>query len=352
MKDFFKGVRRRIDKLDAAHLREQYRLVADEYARTDMLIHALKEGIVRIDADGEVLQSNPAASRLLGTDHPASALQTMNLPHGTSSRREVVVTYPEERTLEIQTAPLGNETVVYIRDITAEKQRTEEELRTGATKAVCNLAAGVAHEIGNPLNAISMNLQLLKRDPSDTATIDVCMDQVKRLDGIIRGFLAALRPSKPNLAPGSLADPLKSCLAVLRRQMEERRIAVTLDIPAALPPVALDKDQMEQVFFNIVKNALEAMHDGGSLAMEMDSDDRDVSVSFRDSGEGMSDEQLAHLFEPYRTTKEKGNGLGLMVSARIVRDHGGSISAESKPGEGTVFTVKLPRLERRIRELK
>ena len=351
MKDFFKGVRRRIDKLDAAHLREQYRLVADEYARTDMLIHALKEGIVRIDSGGEVLQSNPAASRLLGAD-PASALQSMNLPLGTSSRREVVVTYPEERTLEIQTAPLGSETVVYIRDITAEKQRTEEELRTGATKAVCNLAAGVAHEIGNPLNAISMNLQLLKRDPSDTATIDVCMDQVKRLDGIIRGFLAALRPSRPNLAPGSLADPLKSCLAVLRHQMEERRIAVTLDIPAALPPVALDKDQMEQVFFNIVKNALEAMHDGGSLAMEMDSDDRDVSVSFRDSGEGMSDEQLAHLFEPYRTTKEKGNGLGLMVSARIVRDHGGSISAESRTGEGTVFTVKLPRLERRIRELK
>ena len=351
MKNFFKGVRRRIDKLDAAHLREQYKLVADEYARTDMLIHALKEGIVRIGAAGEVLQSNPAASRLLGAD-PTAAIQSMNLPLGTSSRREVIVTYPEERSLEIQTAPLGDETVVYIRDITAEKQRTEEELRAGATKAVCDLAAGVAHEIGNPLNAISMNLQLLRRDPSDTATIDICMDQVRRLDGIIRGFLAALRPSRPNLAPGSLADPLKSCLAVLRHQMEERRIAVTLDIPAALPPVALDRDQMEQVFFNIVKNALEAMHDGGSLAMEMDSDDRDVSVSFRDSGEGMSDEQLAHLFEPYRTTKEKGNGLGLMVSARIVRDHGGSISAESKPGEGTVFTVKLPRLERRIRELK
>lgn len=351
MKDFFKGVRRRIDKLDAAHLREQYRLVADEYAHTDMLIHALKEGIVRIDADGAVLQSNPAAARLLGTD-PASAVQSMNLPLGTSSRREMLVSYPEERTLEIQTTPLGDETVVYIRDITAEKRRTEEELRAGATKAVCDLAAGVAHEIGNPLNAISMNLQLLKRDPSDIATIDVCMDQVKRLDGIIRGFLDALRPSRLNLAPGSLADPLKSCLAVLRRQMEERRIAVTLDIPAALPPVALDKDQMEQVFFNIVKNALEAMHDGGSLAMEMDSDDRDVSVSFRDSGEGMSNEQLAHLFEPYRTTKEKGNGLGLMVSARIVSDHGGTISAESKPGEGTVFTVKLPRLERRIRELK
>ena len=82
------------------------------------------------------------------------------------------------------------------------------------------------------------------------------------------------------------------------------------------------------------------------------SDDRDVSVTFHDSGPGMNDEQIAHLFEPYRTTKEKGTGLGLMISARIVRDHGGRISAESKCGHGTTFTICLPRLERRIRELK
>lgn len=351
VKDFFKGVRRRIDKLDAAHLREQYKLVADEYARTDMLIHALKEGIVRMGASGEVLQANPAAARLLGTD-PAEAFRTISLPLGTSSRTEVAVTYPEERQLDIQTAPLGDETVVYIRDVTAERARTEEDLRAGATKAVCDLAAGVAHEIGNPLNAISLNLQLLKRDPADTETIDVCMEQVKRLDGIIRGFLSALRPTRPNLMPGSLADPLKSCIAALRRQLEERRINVTLDIPAALPPVAIDKDQMEQVFFNIVKNALEAMHECGNLAIEISSDDSFVSAVFRDSGDGMTGEQLAHLFEPYRTTKEKGTGLGLMVSQRIVRDHGGTISAESKPGRGTAFTVRLPRLERRIRELK
>lgn len=351
MKDFFKGVRKHIDRLDAAHLREQYKLVADEFARTDMLIHALKEGIVRLDANGEPVQSNPAAEQLLGSD-PVDAIRTLGLPLGKSSRREVVVTYPEERTLEIQTTPLGEETIVYVRDITAEKARTEEELRTGATKAVCDLAAGVAHEIGNPLNAISLNLQLLKRDPTDTETIDICMEQVKRLDGIIRGFLSALRPTRPNLMPGSLDVPLTKCLDTLRRQFEERRINVTVDKPSALPPVALDKDQMEQVFFNIVKNALEAMHDYGELSIEVSFDDNSVSATIRDSGDGMSDEQLAHLFEPYRTTKEKGTGLGLMISQRIVRDHGGTISAQSKPGHGTVFTVRLPRLERRIRELK
>jgi len=350
VKDFFKGVRKHIGKLDAEKLREQYELVADEFARSEQLLSALKEGIVRLDADGHVLQSNPAVRELLGAD-PENALSDLELPLGKASRREIAVTYPTARAIEIQTLPFEDDTLVYLRDVTAEKARTEEELRAGATKAICDLAAGVAHEIGNPLNAISMSLQLLKRDPTDTETIDVCMDQVKRLDGILREFLSALRPQKPNLMPGSLADPLTACLKTLKHQFEERRIKVTLDIPAALPNVALDAAQMEQVFFNLLKNALEAMKDGGTIAIALDATDQDVSVSFRDDGMGMDAEQLSHLFEPYRTTKEKGTGLGLMISKRIVSDHGGQLAAESTPGEGTTFTVTLPRLERRIRAL-
>ena len=351
MKDFFKGVRKHIDRLDAGHLREQYKLVADELANTDMLLHALKEGLVRLDADGHILQSNPAAKRLLGVN-PADALADLALPLGKSSSREIEVSYPETRILELQTIPLGKETIVYIRDITDEKTRTAEQLRVGATKAVCDLAAGVAHEIGNPLNAIALSLQLVKRDPTDTEAIDTGLAQLKRLDGIIRDFLTAIRPRKPNLMPGSVADPLKNCLAMLKPQFEEHRITVTLDIPAALPNVALDAEQMEQVFFNLLKNALEAMTDGGKIEIVLGSDDRDVFLSIRDSGSGMDAEQLVNLFEPYRTTKEKGTGLGLMISKRIVTEHGGAIAAESQPGKGTTFTITLPRLERRIRALK
>ena len=351
MKDFFNGVRKHIDRLDASHLREQYKLVADELANTEMFLHALKEGLVRLDAEGRVLQSNPAAKRLLGAE-PADALADLGLPLGKSSSREIEISYPEDRILEVQTIPLGAETVVYLRDITALKRQTEEQLRAGATRAVCDLAAGVAHEIGNPLNAIALSLQLVKRDPTDVEAIDTGLAQLKRLDGIIRDFLSAIRPRKPNLMPGSVADPLKDCLAMLKQQFEERRIAVTLDIPAALPNVALDAEQLEQVFFNLLKNALEAMSDGGKIAITLGSDDRDVSVSIRDSGSGMDAEQLAGLFEPYRTTKEKGTGLGLMISKRIVTEHGGAIAAESKPGEGTAFTITLPRLERRVRALK
>jgi signal transduction histidine kinase len=108
---------------------------------------------------------------------------------------------------------------------------------------------------------------------------------------------------------------------------------------------------MEQVFFNLMKNALEAMKDGGELAIEIVSDDAFVNISFHDSGVGMSDKALARLFEPYRTTKKKGTGLGLMISRRIVTAHGGEIAVSSEEGHGTKFTVRLPRLKKRVREL-
>ena len=238
------------------------------------------------------------------------------------------------------------------RDVTAERERTEEELRIGATRAVRDLAAGVAHEIGNPLNALSLNLQLIRRANGDSEEIEECIRQVERLSGIIHGFLQALRPSKPNLVRGSVADPINKCLTAMRPQFEERSVSVTLNLPSALPSVALDPAQMEQVFFNLLKNALEALRDGGSIDISLSSDDNDVITTVRDDGHGMSPEQVAHLFEPYRTSKEHGTGLGLMISARIVRDHGGTISVESEPEKGTAFTIRLPRIERRIRALK
>lgn len=350
MKDFFRGVRKRITKLDATQLREQYELIADEADFLDTLFTANSEGIIVLDSRGEVVKYNPAAKALLGMS-PENAVKDLAIPLDRASKREMNITYPEARALEMKTLPLKLGTLVYLRDVSAEKERSEEELRAGATKAVRDLAAGVAHEIANPLNAISLNLQLLEREHPGDESLQACREQVERLGSIIHGFLQALRPSRPNLAPGSAAEPLKNCLATLKNQIAERRIAVTLDVPAALPTVAIDAAQFEQVFFNLLKNALEATHEGGNINIVFDSDDNDVIIHLSDTGEGMDAEQLVHLFEPYRTTKDHGNGLGLMITARIVRDHGGTISAESAPGEGTTFTIRIPRLERRIRAL-
>ena len=193
MKSFFDGVRRHIGNMDAEHLREQYRRLSDEVSSLDTLFSTISQGIIVLDERGEVAKSNPAARELLGMD-PEDALPMLAIAHGKSSKREIDITYPEARNLEIQTMPMGDGTLVCLRDVTAERERTEEELRIGATRAVRDLAAGVAHEIGNPLNALSLNLQLLKRSGGEKPEVDECIRQVERLSGIIHGFLRDTKP--------------------------------------------------------------------------------------------------------------------------------------------------------------
>ena len=234
MKLLFQSVLKHIDKLSDEKLREQYRLVTDEVSFLETVLEALKEAVVVFDANGEITYKN----------HAAEELPDFDLPLGKASKNEITVSYPDEKVYDVQTIPFERGTLAIARDITAEKERTRSELESGATKSVCELAAGVAHEIGNPLNAIVLNIQMIERDPTDTESIEICKQQILRLDGIIRGFLTALRPERLNLRAESIAQPLKNCLRALKQQFEERRIKVTLDIPASLPAVAIDSDRM------------------------------------------------------------------------------------------------------------
>ena len=337
----------RIGKLDAEGLRRQYRALADEIGFFKSVFDSLDEGIVVLDDAGKVEYANAAGKELLpllGIDEELD--ESRPAPEGISVR-ELEITYPEHRIIEVKR--VGR--IIKLRDVTEKRAREADAVESGRADAVGEMAASMAHEIGNPLNALSLNLQLLKRKYPDEVDLAVAQKELTRLNGIIREFLGAFRPAKAQLAPGSAADPLKDALAALKNVFEDRRIRVALDLPGTLPAVAVDRGQMEQVFFNLMKNALEAMKDGGELAIEIVHDDTSVSVSFRDSGSGMSDEALARLFEPFRTTKKKGTGLGLMISRRIVAAHGGEIAVSSEEGRGTTFTVKLPRLKKRVREL-
>ena len=380
MRGFFNKVAEHIDKLDAEGQRAQYRLLVKELTFYESVFRSLREGVLVVDADGTTVYANEAVARLTGFDGAKARGRPVRhlLPdwdwdnllapsdEGKGWTRqascEIEVTYPERRILEIQSTPSANGTVLLVRDVTLSRAREESAIESSRSDAVRDLAAGVAHEIGNPLNAISLNLQLLarefRRETDETRRtrllhdISTAQNEVRRLEGIIKGFLSALRPAKLNLVPGSLVDPLTDTLDALKAQFEDRRIQTQLSLPSALPTVLVDRAQMEQVFFNLVKNALEAMKDGGSLEIEVDADDRDVHVVIRDNGSGMDAATLAHIFEPYQTSKEHGSGLGLMLSRRIVHAHGGEIDVESKPGAGTAFTVRIPRLEKRVRRLK
>ena len=380
MRDFFNKVAEHIDKLDAEGQRKQYRLLVEELSFYESVFRSLREGVLVVDSAGNTVYANEAVARLTGFDgakakgRPVRHLlpdwdwDNLLAPSGEGkgwtrqASCELEVTYPEHRILEIPSSPSANGTVLLVRDVTLARAREESARETSRTDAVRDLAAGVAHEIGNPLNAISLNLQLLarefRREPDEDRRarllhdIATSQNEVKRLEGIIKGFLSALRPAKLNLVPGSLVDPLTDTLDALKAQFEDRRIQTQLNLPSALPTVLVDRAQMEQVFFNLIKNALEAMKDGGDLDIEVGADDRDVHVVIRDNGSGMDAATLAHIFEPYQTSKEQGSGLGLMLSRRIVHAHGGEIDVESKPGAGTAFTVRIPRLEKRVRRLK
>ncbi len=378
MSVFLDKVAQRLDKLDSADRLRQFRQLADEIGFFESVFDTLKEGVLVVSPEGELLYANNAAEALTGS--PCSKargkpirkaipgwdwdnlLRPARDGWSRTSAQELEVLYPEHRILEINAMPSRNGTVLLVRDVTLARAREESARETSRTDAVRDLAAGVAHEIGNPLNAISLNLQLLarefRREPDADRRerllhdISTAQNEVKRLEGIIKGFLSALRPAKLNLVPGSLVEPLTDTLDAMKAQFEDRRIKTALNLPTALPTVLVDRAQMEQVFFNLIKNALEAMKDGGSLDIEVSSDDHDVRVVFSDNGSGMDAATLAHIFEPYQTSKEHGSGLGLMLSRRIVHAHGGEIDVESKPGAGTVFTVRIPRLEKRVRRLK
>jgi signal transduction histidine kinase len=344
---FHEKVVDRIDKLDTEGLRCQYKALTDKIGFFKSVFDSLDEGIVVLDDCGKVEYANVAGNELLPLLGIDEGLDECGLASEGISLREFEITYPEYRIIEVKR--MGR--IIKLRDVTAKRAREADAVENGRADAVGEMAASMAHEIGNPLNALSLNLQLLKRKYPNEDDLSIAQKELSRLNGIIREFLDAFRPAKAQLAPGSAADPLKDALAALKNVFEDRRIRVALDLPGTLPAVAIDRGQMEQVFFNLMKNALEAMKDGGELAIEIVSDDAFVNISFHDSGVGMSDKALARLFEPYRTTKKKGTGLGLMISRRIVTAHGGEIAVSSEEGHGTKFTVRLPRLKKRVREL-
>ncbi len=362
--------------------------LAEEKGFFETVFNAIQEGIIVTDSNGRITYVNEAACELFGLesedaigkrlDERVRGLDwdALSQSEGAISR-DMEIFYPQNRFINFYIVPLTIEHraaddmidisarqvghAMILRDITASRRSAEQTIESERLNALTLLAAGVAHEIGNPLNSLHIHLQLMERKVRELdekvqadlqESIDVARAEIARLDSIVSQFLRAIRPSKPQLHPENVNAVVDEAVRFFAPEIQDRELVVEQELRSDLPLLQLDRDQMKQAFYNVIKNSFEAMKRRGVLRIRTDRDDTHVLVGFTDTGTGMSAENLSRVFEPYFTTKSSGTGLGLLIVRRIVREHGGELSIASSEGKGLTLTIRLPYIDRRVRMLE
>jgi two-component system, sporulation sensor kinase E len=363
----------KLPRLNEDQMRTLLYDLAEENGRMDAALDSMLDGIVVCDREH------------LPTIYNKSAERTLRFSSADPTERPLWLSVPDEdlaaffqATLEGEESVLDREfgleskgatklvavsvtplvaqgriegALIHMEDIT-EKRRREAQLRRAESLAsLTTLAAGVAHEIKNPLGSISIHIQLVKKASQDKEAVErpfldrhlgVIEEEIDRLNKIVVDFLFAVRPMDVQLREDDPGGLVREIAELIGPEAERAGIAVGLEVAEALPRVALDARLMKQALLNLVKNAMAAMPGGGELGLAAEGSEDEVRLSVKDSGIGISEEDLPKIFEPYFTTKENGTGLGLTITFKIVREHGGEITVTSKPGQGSVFTVHLP----------
>jgi len=246
-----------------------------------------------------------------------------------------------------------------IRDSAEELAASQAQLvQSAKLVATGNLAASIAHEINNPLQAVQSCVYLLfdsvLPDDPNRPYLDIAQNELERMARIVGQMVDFYRPAKEGREPTNIHELLDSVLALVSKRMQQNKVQSRSNLDANLPKIMVTADHIKQVFLNIILNALDAMPDGGELTITTRlvmvseklllplPETQQVEIQFTDTGHGIEKEDLPRIFEPFFTKKTKGTGLGLSISYDIVERHGGTIEVESQPGKGTTFTVRLP----------
>ncbi|MCA1618086.1 MAG: PAS domain S-box protein [Acidobacteria bacterium] len=360
--------------LSEVQMREATHALASLRALHERIVESIRSGVITTDLERRVYTVNRAAEEMTGYAATNLRGQDVSILFGdirgrieeslaavaaghASPRYESECLTPEGFLVKLgyNLSPLSSERgettglVITFQDLTDIRSMEETSRRQERLSAVGRVAAGIAHEIRNPLAAMRGSIQVLRSelgaDAPQRELMDIVLSESDRLNRIITDFLTYARPRKFSLAETDLREPLRETFALLRHspemldghQLEE-------ELPEE-PLVALaDVEGIRQVFWNLARNALMAMPDGGTLRAEMarGGGRSSVRITFADTGRGMSPAQVERLFEPFSSSTTGGTGLGLSIVYQIIRDHGGTINVRSREGHGTTITIELP----------
>ncbi len=366
----------RLEHLGTEELRQLFMRLASEKGLLQEVFDALRDGLILFDADGSARFANKAAcaiynrpvkemlrepfERLVGGTCTWEEVRNS----GIAITRDLHVNYPEERHYNFLMSPVGegSEYLLLIRDDTESLARGEEDAEAEQFNLVTYMAGAVAHEIGNPLNSLGLNLQLMQRKLAKLGSeaqsklgplLESALGETRRLDTLLRQFLQSVRPGHLNRETVRLNDVVEHVLTVLEPEMAPRGISIQLSLSRDLPELEADGGQLFQALYNLIRNAYQSIPGSeGGVYIQTDYNDSDVRIIIGDNGTGISHEVMGNMYEPFRTTRKKGHGLGLLIVRHIIKEHGGTLSIASKEGIGTKISITIPRADRVVRLLQ
>ncbi len=377
MRRFIQRALGKLHKLDEEQIRSLLFDLASENEMLEVVLNSMTDGVLVADPQHKMVFANTTAGRLLPLvrrdsdeivlwhcidDREVSDFLREVLEEGREVSEEefTLEKGSTTRTLVFRVSPIYKEdqesveargNLILVSDITEKKRREARLRRAESLASLTTLAAGVAHEIKNPLGSIGIHIQLIQKAlkqqgclEEETANkyLEVINEEIERLNGIVVDFLFAVRPMDTNMKRMHVDKVIDELIDFVRYELEQSGVKVEKKLASGLPRLDLDQKYLKQALLNIVKNGQAAMSEGGTLTIATREEEGYVHIDISDTGVGIEEDKVAKIFEPYYTTKDTGSGLGLTVAYKVINEHGGEISVKSKEGKGTTFTFSLP----------
>jgi signal transduction histidine kinase len=346
---------------------ERTKELKSEKEKMDAVVGSVSAGICIFNEQGECLWVNKVMEGWLSAEKATSLtlkdLHSEGIGSGEIFRSVIHEGLKQETTsldlgnkggtFHISISPFhmpdgSTQVLLLLQDVTELKMAEEQMIQSDKLTALSRLSAGVAHEIGNPLTSISSYVQILKEmefDDFTTEALDTVSKHIKRIENILRKMSSFSKSKEDEVGNHSVSELVNSTVELVRYDRRTKNIEIDVDISKDVPEVVVNGSQMTQVITNLILNAADAMGEGGRLTIGAKVSDGDVLISFKDTGQGISEEHLKKIFDPFFTTKQSGTGLGLAVSHSITKSFGGTLEVESELGAGTTFTVRLAAYE-------